>query len=117
ANGIKVAEGDGAEPVDADVDAVGLVTPGDVEIFTARRAAADEDGVVAFVDQGFHAFDGGVVANVDAHIKDRVALIGEDLFREAEGRDIRPHQAAGFSVFFENGDGITVRHQVVGNGQ
>ena len=47
ADRIDVAEGDRLQPVDADVDAIGIVAAGDLEILAARRAAADEDRVEA----------------------------------------------------------------------
>ena len=49
ADGIEVAEGDGAEPVDADVDSVGIVTAGKFEVFAAGRTAAYKDGVEALI--------------------------------------------------------------------
>ena len=58
ADRIGVAEGDGFQPIDADVDAIGVVTAGNVEFFAARRAGADEDRVEALVEQRFHAGDG-----------------------------------------------------------
>jgi predicted nucleic acid-binding Zn-ribbon protein len=51
ADRIEMAERDRAEPVDADVDAVRIVTAGQFEVLAARRAAADEDGVEALVEQ------------------------------------------------------------------
>ena len=56
-----MAEGDAGQPVDADVDVLGrFPAPGQVEIAPARRAAADEDGVVAAAvagEQGLEAVD------------------------------------------------------------
>ena len=47
ADRIDVAEGDRFQPVDADVDAVGVVAAGNLEFLAARRAGADEDRVEA----------------------------------------------------------------------
>src|SRR5579872_498401 len=76
-----VAEGDGFQPINADVNAVGIVAAGNVEFFAARRAGADEDGVEAFVQQRSHAFDGRVVADVDAHVEDLVDFLVENVGR------------------------------------
>ena len=78
ADRVDVAEGDGFQPVDADVDAVRIVAAGDIEILAARRAAADEDRVETLVQQRLHAVDRRVVADLDAHVEDVV-----DLFRQA----------------------------------
>ena len=43
-----MAEGDGRQPVDADMDVGGgLVPPRKIEVAAARGAGADEDGVIA----------------------------------------------------------------------
>jgi hypothetical protein len=49
-----VAERDRGQPVDADVDVGGgFLAAGHVEVAAARRAGADEDGVVALGQQAF----------------------------------------------------------------
>ena len=53
-----MAESDGFQPIDADVDAIGIVTAGDVEFLAARRAGADEDRVEALGQQRLHAVMG-----------------------------------------------------------
>jgi hypothetical protein len=46
-----VAEVHGLQEIDADVDAVAVVPARDVQVLAARRAAADEDGVVTLAQQ------------------------------------------------------------------
>src|SRR5262249_691890 len=62
---VGVAGRDGLEPVDPDVDAIGLVTAGDLEVFAARGAAADEDGIVTLLEQPLHAADWMIVLYLD----------------------------------------------------
>ncbi len=68
-------------------------------------------------EKRLHAFDGGVVANVDAHVEDLVDLFVENVGRQAEGRDVGAHQAAGLVVLFEHDDFVAERQQVVGDGE
>ncbi len=112
-----VAEGDGLQPVDADVNAIGIVTAGNVEFLAARRAAADEDRVEAFGQQRLHALDGRVVADLDAHVEDLVDLVRQHALGQAERRDVGAHQAAGLVVLFEHDDFVAERHQVVRDGE
>ena len=62
ADRIDMAEGNRFEPIDADVDPIGIVAAGNFEIFAARRTAAHEDGVEPLVEQCLHAFDGRIVS-------------------------------------------------------
>ena len=117
ADGIGVAEGDRIEPVDTDVDAVGIVAPGNVEILTARRARADEDGIEACGEQRLHAGDRRVVMNLDAAVENHVDLFVEDVFRQPERRNVRPHQTAGLVELLEDLDLIAERQQVIGDGE
>src|SRR5690606_22839396 len=68
ADAVDVPEGDGLEPLDADVDAVGVVAAGDVEVLALRRSAADEDRVVAVGEQVAHAPHRRRQAKIDAHV-------------------------------------------------
>jgi hypothetical protein len=58
ADRLGVPERDGAEPIDADVNAVARVAAGQHQVLALRRAAADEHGVIAFIEQRSHARDG-----------------------------------------------------------
>jgi hypothetical protein len=120
ADRLDVAEGDGLQPVDPDVDVrvADLVpAPGEVELLASGGSAADEDGVEALVEHGLHAGDGGVVADVDPHVEDHLGLLVEHLGGQAEGRDVGPHQAARHSVLLEHGDGVAQWEQVVRHGE
>src|SRR6202158_5892731 len=49
---VDMAERDGEQPVDADMDVgPGLLAPGDLDLATARRAGADEDRIPALGHQ------------------------------------------------------------------
>ena len=120
ADGIDMAEGDGLEPVDADMDAIGFVAARDIEILAARGTGADEYGVVVLfvvVEQSAQAWDGCVVADVDAHVDDRAAFFIDDAAGQAERGDVRAHEAAGLFGLLEHGDLISERHQIVGHGE
>ena len=51
ADGIDMPEGNGFQPVDADVNPIGVVPSGDVEIFSARRAATHKNRVEALASR------------------------------------------------------------------
>src|SRR4029077_11270452 len=54
ADALDVAERDRGQPVDADVDVLRrFLAAGNVELAPARRAAADEDGVIVFGKKAF----------------------------------------------------------------
>src|SRR5205807_6484062 len=54
---VDVIEGDGFQPVDADVNAVSIVPAGDLEVLAARGAAANEDGVEAAIGRWLWTVD------------------------------------------------------------
>src|SRR6185503_4676566 len=94
ADGLDVAEMHVGQPLDADVNLVGVVPPGNLEFFALGSAAADKDRVEALVQQRFHAVDGRVVANVHTHAENDVDLLVEDGRREAERWNVHAHQPA-----------------------
>ena len=72
---VDVAERDGREPVDADVDVRGrFLAAGNFEVAAARRAGADEDRVPVLGQQRLEAVDARAAAELDAEIEDVVAL-------------------------------------------
>ena len=82
---VDVAERDVGQPVDADMDVGGgFLAAGNVEIAAARRAGADEHGVVAFGEQGLQAVDIAAGDEVDAEIEDVAALLVDHRFGQAE---------------------------------
>ena len=117
ADRIRVSECDGLQPVDPNVDAVGIVTAGQIQLFAARRAGADEDGVEIPGEQCLHALDGRVVADIDAHVKNLVDLVHQHRVRQAKSRDVGAHQPAGLGVFLEDHHFVAQRHQIVGDGE
>src|ERR1700722_8601522 len=113
ADGIGVAEGDGFQPIDTDMDAIGVMTAGDVELFSARRSRADKDRIEALAEQRPHAMNGRVVSNLNSHVEDLVDLVHENAFGQAEGGNVGAHQSAGPVVLFEEDNFVAQRHQVV----
>jgi hypothetical protein len=106
-------ERDRREPVDADVDLRGrLAAPGNLEVAPARRAAADEDRVVAFVEQRLHRRDRRAGAEVDAEIEDVAAFLVDHRFGQPEARDLRADEPARLRLAVVDRDRITERRQV-----
>ncbi len=105
------------EPVDADVNAIAVVPPGNVEVLATRRPRADEDGVVVLGEQVAEAVHRGVQAKVDTHVDDRRDLLVEDLRRQPEGRNVRAHEATGHVVLLEDRHVVAKRQEVVGDRQ
>ncbi len=58
-----------------------------------------------------------VQLQVHAHVGDHRDLFVQHGVRQAEGRDVGPHQPAGLAVLFEDRDLVAERHQVIGDGQ
>jgi hypothetical protein len=106
------------EPLDPDVDPIRCIpSPGEIQLLSLRRAAADEDGVEPLAEQGAHARHRRGPANVDPHPENRPDLLVEHGGREPEGRDVGPHQPAGPVELLEDRHRVAERHQVVGDGQ
>src|SRR5690606_18243626 len=70
ADAVDVPERDRLEPLDADVDTAGLVAAGNAQILTLRRAAADEDRVVALREERAHALHRRRKPEVRPHVDD-----------------------------------------------
>ncbi len=108
-----VAERDGRQPVDADVDVGrGFLAAGNVEVAPARRAGADEDRVPAFGEQRLQAVDALAADELDAEVEDVVALLVDDRFGQAEARDLRADHAARLRVLVEHDAVIAERREV-----
>ena len=113
ADGLDVAERDRAEPIDADVNAIARVAPGQYQVLALRRAAADEHGVVPFVEQRPQARDRRTEPKIDAEARDVADLLVEDLGRQAERRNVRAHEAAGTVERFEDDALVSKRREIV----
>ena len=111
-----VFERDRLEPLDADVNAVRVIATGNLEVLALRRTGANKDRVVAFVEQLFHAIDAVVQLEVDPHVEDVTDFLVEHVRRQAELRNIGPHQAARRIERLKNRHVITERSQVVSHG-
>ncbi len=102
---VDVAERDGFEPGNADMNAVGIVAAGQLEFLALGRARAYEHGVELFgLQQLPHALDGRIQAQVRAHVDDVADFLVEHLRGKPECRNIGAHQSAGHGVLFKDGD-------------
>ena len=87
---VDMAERDARQPIDADVDVLGrFLAARNVEIAAARRAAADEDGVVILGKQRLQAVDALAADEFDAEIEDVIAFLVDHGLRQAEFRNLR----------------------------
>ncbi len=96
---LHMAERDAGEPVDADVDMGGrLGAARDVEVATARRAAAHEDRVIVLGEQRLEAVDPLAEAHDGAEACNVAHLLVDDAFGQAEARDLAADHAARLGV-------------------
>ena len=92
--------------------------PGNVEVAAARRARADEDGVVAFRKDAGEAVDALAEARLDAaHVDDVVDLLVDHGFRQAEARDLAADHAAAARLRIVKDEFVAERREVAGDGQ
>src|SRR6267378_3292980 len=118
ADPVGVAEGNGGQPVDADVDVLRrFLAPRNVEIAAARRARADKDRVVVLRKQLLHASDLRAAPELDAEIQDVAHLLVDHFHRQAEARDLRPDHSARARVLVEDGDVVAERREVARDGE
>src|SRR5690606_34756805 len=85
------------------------------EVATAWGAAADEDGVVAFTEQGFQRVDAPAGLEVDAKVDDVARFLVDDFFRQSEARDLGADHAAGLAAFVDDSDLVADRGEVAGH--
>ena len=90
---------------------------GNVEVAPVRRAAADEDRVVALAEQRLEAVDASR-GDETAAGRQRVADLFVDHFvGQAEFRDLAAHHAAGARIGIEHDDLVADRGEIAGDGQ
>ena len=114
---LDVAEAHRLQPVDPDVNPVRVPPPGDLQFLPLRGPRPDEEGVVVLFQEGGQAVDRAVEAQVHPHVGDVLDLFPEDLARQPELGDVRPHQTAGRRQLLEDRDFVPQRHQVVCDGE
>src|SRR5271166_2362099 len=90
----------------------GLLAPGDVEVAPPRRAAADEDRIPVFRQQGFQAVDSLAPAKLHSEVEDVITLLIDDGLGQSESRDLRADHAAGLGILIENDAVIAKRREV-----
>ena len=72
-----------------------FAAPGDVEVAPARRAAADENRVVAFAHEGLKAVDPPFGDKLPASGQSVADLFVDHFVGQPKLRDLAPHHAAG----------------------
>src|SRR5580658_10204353 len=88
-----------------------------LEIAAARRAAADEDRVIALGQERLQAVDALAQPELDTHVGDVADLFVDHRFGQAEFRDLAADHAARLLVAVEDDAVITQGHQVAGDGE
>ena len=113
-----VAEEDAREPLDADADVSGrLAAARDVEVPPMRRAAADEDRVVALLEKRLHAGDAARIDEGPAG-RERIAdLLVDHLVGQAEFGNLAAHHSAGARIGVEHHDLVADGGEVAGDGE
>src|SRR5712691_6815979 len=112
-----MAERHRGEPVDAYVDILrAFLAPGDVQVAPARRARADEEGVIALAHQFLHGRYFSMYER-NSQVEDIAHLLVDDLERQAEARDLRPDHAAGARILVEEGDLVAERREIARHGE
>src|SRR2546423_2236457 len=114
-NAIDVTKVHIGQPFDADEDLIGLVPPRQLELLPLRRAAADEDRVIAVAKQSSHTRHRCLVPDVDTHVQYDLRLLIEHCGRETERRNVHAHKAASAQMLLIDHDLIAKRHEVVRN--
>ena len=114
---VDVPEGDRFQPVDADVDAVGIVAAGQISSLPRGAPVPTKTASKPSFSSAFRLLDRRVVADVDAHVENRADLVVQHFFRQPERRNVGAHQPAGLVVLFEDGDFVAERQQIVGDGE
>src|SRR6266446_6671554 len=118
ADPVGVAEGNGGQPVDADVDVLRrFPAPRNVEIAPARRARADEDRVVVLRKQLLHARDLRAALELDAEIEDIADFLVDHFHWQPEARDLRPDHSARARILIEYRDLVAERREVARDGE
>ena len=93
----------------------GLAATGNVDVASARRAAADEDGVEILREQRLQAVDPVPGPEVDAEVEHVAHLLVDHGFRQAELGDLRAHHPAALRVAVEHDALVAERGQVAGD--
>ena len=90
---------------------------GQIEIAPARRARADEDGIVAFGEQLLHRIDTRIAAEVDTEIEYVADFLVDHFLGQTEARHLRAHKSAALFLGLEHGHVIAERHKIARDGQ
>src|ERR1700675_3365426 len=112
-----MAERNARQPFNADVNvACRFAAPGDVEIAPPRRAAADENRIVAFCDEALETVDAPFGDKLTASGQSVADLFVDDLIRQAKLWNLAPHHTAGARVGIEHHDLVADRGEIARDG-
>jgi len=95
----------------------GFLAPRNVEVAPARRAAADEHRVPAFLYQPLEAVDARAAAELDAEIENVAHFLVDHFERQAEARNLRPDHAARARVAIEDRNLVAKRREIARDGE
>src|SRR6185436_17673033 len=110
---LDMAERDGRQPFDADMDiACYFLAAGDIELAATRGAGADEDRVVVLVEQLLQAVDAMAALELDAEVEDVIGFLVDHGVGQAELWNLTPHHAARLGIGIEHGAVIAERREV-----
>src|ERR1700722_11387855 len=113
-----MAERNARQPFDADMNvACRFAAPGDVEIASARRAAADENRVVAFAHEALETVDAPLGDELTASGQSVADLFVDDFIGQTELWNLAPHHAAGARVGIKHDDLVADRGKITRDGQ
>ena len=108
-----MAERNARQPVDADVDvARGFPASGNLQVASARRAAADENRIVAFAGEALETVDAPFGHELAAGREGVADLLVDHLVGEAKLGNLAAHHAAGARIGIEHHDLVTDRGEI-----
>src|SRR3984957_16538644 len=108
-----MAERNARQPFDADMNvACRFAAAGDVQVAAARRAAADENRVVAFAHEALETIDAPLGDELTASGQSVADLLVDDLIGQTKLWNLAPHHAAGARVGIEHDDLVADRGEI-----
>src|ERR1700689_393239 len=93
-----------------------LPAPGDVEIASPRRAAADEKRIINLGDEAFETVDAPFGDKLTASGQSVADLFVDDLIRQAKLWNLAQHHTAGARVGIEHHDLVADRGEIARDG-
>ena len=115
---VDVPEGNGGEPVNANMDVGRALLPArNLQVAAARRAGTDEHRVVAFLYKRLEALDALPEASLDPETRDVADFLVDDLLRQPEARDLAADHAPAPRLPIEQNELVAQGREVACNRQ